>query len=843
MARATDYMLTLLGSQTGRRAPAPTYEAITDGLMVTATEAIAWFAIPTANTDLFSAADTDEEIRSVVSVAAKVLQGRRCHMKVVWSTLTGEQYAESVEGQYSAGEWKRWVDARAEAIDRFELPQRHVFLGVVIETRAAHDTSRARRGAGASFGVSARGVSDRDLQRYVSKAIGLGRQLRSTKLQAELATAESLSWLLAREQHRRTGAIPKQGTIEGASLAVLTRGRVMPQTDHLRIYDTSGDIAAYTAVLPLTDFPEEVDVASERSQWLRMLSEVTRIADNGDELPVIVEASVRFEVLTGRDARRLVGRAADLAKEQRRSAGKGSAGDPGQDIEDSEAIAGGLLTEMKNDGVYIVRSHPRMVVSAETYDDLNASVEAVIGFYADSGIDVSRGADEQRELWLETLPGDRVRVDDLGHVQDGPAFFGSLFWGGSALPDPGPAIGQIAGSTPGVHRMNIIRFAREGQSTTVGIFGRSGKGKSTLMELLALDAAFSGAWVNLIDVKGDLGGCVTVAQEYGLPATLLQLDGNKQSGALDLFQALPLDDAPGEVANQLALLAPVGLRAVAEQVALQAALQVASGTRRPSANAVIAVLAASDDDATRQLGLALQALSQTPLGKLVMGPLEGVQVLQNKPGLWNIQLPPGIQDPPADQPVSEWDQKQKLSVAVQRAVLTHSMHITSSQQMLSMPKLVAMPEVHRILRMSDGQTFLDQTARTGRANGTHLVLDSQDAEGVAGVEGLVEQLVAVYGFQLQSVAQQDALAAMLHLPEDEGSYADNRRLIGSLSVPDRGRGDIKGDALVWVADSGTGATRVQIELPNERIRKQLNTNPSRGDEIEAEDEEREAIAS
>ncbi|WUJ70093.1 hypothetical protein OG809_33995 [Kribbella soli] len=55
----------------------------------------------------------------------------------------------------------------------------------------------------------------------------------------------------------------------------------MPYTDHLRIYDTRGQIAAYTTVLAMTDFPEELETPGA-GQWLRTLSEIKAIDDDGE---------------------------------------------------------------------------------------------------------------------------------------------------------------------------------------------------------------------------------------------------------------------------------------------------------------------------------------------------------------------------------------------------------------------------------------------------------------------------------------------------------------------------------------------------------------------------------
>jgi hypothetical protein len=819
--KTIDNLLALVGVTAGRRAPAPTYRAITDGLIITSTRAVAWFEIPAANTDTMTEAELDAEIDGVVNVAGSVLKDQDCHLKIVWSAIAGADYAASVEGHYRTGAFPEWVAMRAESIDELAMPQRHVLLGVTIAENQRHDTTQAERAAAAFFDIDQHRLKDTDLRRYAGIARKLGRELRASRLHANVASAELLAWSISRDQHRDATAVPRHGHIVGAQLATLTRGRVEPFPDHVRIYDTRGDVVAYTAVLPVTDFPESMQTPGE-GEWLRTISEVTRINDSatewaGAEEPVIIDASVRFRVVSRGESLKLAQTTLDLAKEQKRSAAKSSAGYVDDDTEDSEFVSGRLISDIKRDGLVLVRSHPRFVVSAATRDDLDSSVTAVVSHFAELGITVSRGADEQRELWLETLPGDQLRIDDLGHIMDGHGFFGSLFWGGSALTETaGPVIGQIVGTTPGLLRFDITAFSKRDQSTTVGVIGRSGMGKTTAMELLTLDAGMAGAWCMLTDFKGDTSGLVTAARELGIPSGLIQITG-ANSGALDLFAALPIEDAPAQVARQLSLVAPTDLASSAPRLTLAAA-NIVAGTAAPSTWAVLEHLAASADTQARMLGEALKDTAQTQLGRVLMGAQTGESVLTTEPGIWVLQLP-GLVLPSQSVSEDRWDPVQRVSLAAMRAITTHALFMSSNNRLRGLPKVIAVPEVHRMLKTSDGRDFLDQIARMGRAYGTALMLDTQDAQGIASHEGLVEQLAAVLGFQLQSPPEQDALAQLLGmLPGEEA-----RTMIGALGVTSAG-GVEKGHCLVHV---GTELAQGRIDLPNEWITDLLDTNPER----------------
>src|SRR5699024_2369900 len=135
------------------------------------------------------------------------------------------------------------------------------------------------------------------------------------------------------------GAPDRSGVIAGAPLAALTAGRVVPFSDHLRFYATDGTVAAHSAVLPVLEFPEELPLPG--AEWLRALSSVKIMEEIGDDIdgdPIFeevdagVEASVRFTIMPTREARHEVSEGRKSAKEQRLSAAKSAAQEPGEDI-------------------------------------------------------------------------------------------------------------------------------------------------------------------------------------------------------------------------------------------------------------------------------------------------------------------------------------------------------------------------------------------------------------------------------------------------------------------------------------------------------------------------------
>lgn len=823
-----DKALKFVGLSSSRRWPTPSYHAIADGLVVTATKAEAWFTLGTSNTDTQTEAASDDELDRVIATCNKVLANKWCQVKVVWSKIDADQYeAEELErGERenipNTQSRRDHIRARAQRIGDLDLPDRVLLLGVEIDSaRGRPETAALVTEAQDAFGFDARGVRRKEIAYLMGLAQKIGRTLQHSDLRARLAPAELLAWDIARSNLRETVAPRHGGIIAGARLATLTQGRVEPYSDHLRFFGPDGTLTGFGAVLALSTFPEDMQVPGD-GEWLKTLSEITQIADDGTEEPVIADGSVRFRPMDQSESRKKVNEVRTSAKEQRKSAENSSTGDVPQSIEDTEAIMGELDEQLRNGGLSFVEHHPRIFVTADTRDELSAKVDAIESHYAQIGIQASVSTDEQRELWLETLIGDSVRVDDLGHISDSVGFFGSWFWGGAYVgARSGPCIGYLTGTTPGLVRNDITGGHKRGDATTTLWGGRSGRGKTTAIMLSLLDAAADGAWATMLDFKGDSGGVVDTAHRLGIPAELTRIGGDEHSGAADVFRAMLRDpeqaaSAPLQAARQINLLAPKTLKDIAETVALAAANKIAK-TAEPSMWAVVQELLSSEDSRTTQLGQALLEMSRTGLGATVLGPPTENDALRREPGLWVIQMP-GLQLPSAETSPDDWDATQKLSLAVMRGITAHSTAMSSSHQLRSLSKVIAIPEVHRMLRVSDGRDFLDTIARMGRAFGTDLVLDSQDVVGVASMEGLVEQLSTVFIFQLTSKFQQDAAAELLHLPPSE----DTRKLIRDI-----GRGDAEepirhGHCIM--RDYNENAATMQWDFPDAQTMRELSTD-------------------
>ncbi|MEW2310657.1 ATP-binding protein [Streptomyces sp. NPDC006864] len=842
--RLADRIGEFLGVGGERGADPVRYVSLADGLIITEDAAWAWYELQTSNTDLMAVAARDLEQDTAAAALTQILANTEAHLKVLWSPLRADDYLEEAATLYTAGDWQRWAQERVERLAQISLPRRHLLLGVKLTDRApAGPVAAGRRRAAEGLGVTKTGVPARELARLDAKMRRLGRRLEPTPWRAQPATVETLAWMIAREQHRPTPLpAPRQGQITGASLATLTRGRVLPYPDHLRVMGADGETAAWVAVLTMTGFPERLSTPGA-GEWLRTLSQITYVPDITDEdldldpsslnLHVSPEASLRFRVLPKTQALDKADQTRRSAKEQRRSAREHRAEDPGREVEETEARMEELIRDLSRDDLTLVEDHPRIVVtSTVSLSDLRARIDAVTDHYGGSGIEVRTGEEEQRELWLEAQPGDRLRVADLGHVRDVTALAGSWWWGGAAVGDnAGPIVGYLTGSTPGTVRTDLTIGSDLGDATTTALIGRSGRGKTTALMLAALDAAFRGAFVLVLDFKGDVAGLVDAGCHYGLPAQLVET-GARFAGAADLFKLLDREGserAQIEVPAQLGIAMPPHLRARGAETPVQHAVNHVISEGDPATWRVIEHLRHSSDDLARETGEALYELSRTAIGAPFMGrPVSGSPPLTPTPGIWVVQMP-GLSLPDIGHAREDWNSLQRMSVALMHSMLAYGITTAGRTDLRGLRKVVAVPEVHVLTATREGAAFLAYIARVGRALRAALVLDTQDPESLAGLTGVVEQITNLFGFQLTDPAQQDALARMLDLPPGD----DARQRIQSVGI--NADGTVRHGHCI-AKDRRFRTATVQWDIPTAELAELLSTTPTLDQDHQDEDQ-------
>lgn len=841
----------ILGLSGDRDATPPMYRAIAPGLTVTDTSAWAWFVVSTTNSDLLGGEARDRE-QDKADVALAQLAGREWHLKGLWGHVSGEDYLAHLgldEAGVPAGDKRReWAAERADDLDHISLPDKTRLLGVKLRDR---DTSARRKTKGA-FGLDDRRIPDAELRQLQGAVRQLGEKLNRTVWKVQIASTEKIAWAIAREMHRSEPIpAPVDDVITGAPLHRLCSGKVIPMSDHLVFLGADGQAEGVAAVLALTDFPEEITTPGQ--EWLAVLNglETSALSDDlgADGMPrgsmsVLAEESVRGIVPTSRSASKRVDAARKTAKEQRKSAEKGAAGEPDDDIAQAEDEARETLLRLRRRETRLVHTHPRIIVSAADRIDLDAKIAAVQAAYEDMGITATVCADEQRELWLEILPGDRVRVPDLGHWQEARAFTASWFWGGAAAGSRDkriPCVGFTTGSTQSVVRFLATEAVEYGDAPLTVLTGRTRRGKTTAMQLMLLDVMLAPTncdrepWAALIDSKGDAGGIAAAAAEYDIPVHSIVIDENaeRMSGQLDGFLTSHPEKAAETVRDQLRLLLGAGDLAKQGSHYVTRAVAAIDAQGQPRAWKVIEELGRiarqySHDPVAEAVAETLKAVTRSGWGRLVAGQDASREDMPTGSGLTVLEVPGLFQAlPEASTSTEEWDDRQRAAVAVLRGLLSWCTTVAASKALRGRPKVIAVPEVHLLTATQDGRAFLTQQARMGAAAGLSMILDTQDVTGIASMIGLAESISAVFGFAQSTEQEQRQLAAITGLHDDEDTLA----VIASLDTyvgPDLSD-EAESENLVRrghciYRDRRDQAATVQFRLPSQRLVDLLNTS-------------------
>ncbi|MFF9785678.1 ATP-binding protein [Streptomyces nigrescens] len=809
----------LLGLGAERLMKEPQLVAVADGLVVTDTAAEAWFVLSAANTDLMPEDQQDAEQDAAALALAKVLPGYDCHLKILWARLDGEMYREEAQQIFTAGDVEAVADMWAARLDTLDLPQRHILLGIRIAERDSAANATVKNATTNALGIGHTGLDNTELAHLDGLVRRMERRLEATPWRARIAPAEMLAWAISRESYRPQPAPPHLPTVTGAALVRLTQSKAIPHADHLRLMDARGETAAWVSVLAMPAFPEELVTPGEQ-EWLRCLSEITYTHPvTGTDALVCPEASVRFTVWRKGNAIKAVDKARQSAKEQRRSAAEGSAGETFAETEETEAVMEDLRRQMSRDGMTLLEDHPRLiVVSTESLEDLRARCDAVVAHYAGLSIDVVVASEEQRELWLESQVGDMLRVLDLGHIRTTDALASSMFWGGSeAGDDSGPIAGLLTGTTPGVCRIDITAGSARGDATTTAFVGRSGRGKTTSMMLATLIAGLKGAFSLMLGFKGDEGGLVKAGQYLGLDSHHVTC-GLDTPACADLFRLLPREDAALQVVSQLLIILPERMRDAGAETHLLRACNTIAQHEDAATWRVVELLQNSPDPLAVEAGQALAELSRTQLGAPLLGqPRPGASPLRPEPGLWLVQVP-GLTMPQAGTKPSEMTMNERVSLALMRGLIAYALNTSARADLRNLPKVISIPEVHVLTGTDDGRRFVDYIARTGRALDTSLAIDTQDPKSLMGMDGVLEAITTVLAFEQSTRGQQDAMAELLRLPVGDAT----RALIHGVGKD--ARGDIRHGHCI-VRDRRDRVATMQWDAPSAELLRALSTNP------------------
>lgn len=767
---------------------------IADGITASTSSVWAWVILPTRTTD---EVNTDRLIQLTLegsSALRRLLpKDSPFHVKIQWAKWSGEEYEreelagfdeDPTEGQ------RAYIGLGSRRIETNRFPRRQVLLGVKLEMDHGPELPAALRRNTRRVAGEAAVIDDSALllMRAAETAKSWHERMATSAFRARPALVHELAWSLRRDLRRTVDWLPAGQMAGRGQVARLVNGSyVQPQADHVEI-DTDGGVRYLRCLCAAADGFPTTEMSLPGGEWLKELSITAE--DDEDRTPAEpVEVSIRGVNLSRKAAIKRMREALALAKEQGRTAAEGVAEEPPEEIEEARDILPTRMAEVRRGNVSMVEDNVVWVVEADSVAALNRRTFAVIDHYGGQGISLWAPKHVQHVLWQETLLGDRLRFPDVQQFRPMSTMVGAWFHGGSEIGDArGPVLGANIGSTPGPFRCRLTDAALEGKPVTSVYVGQSGAGKSTAVMLSAGAEAIYGAWVFLTDFKGDLEGITTVVERFGVSVTRINTS-EAGSGQMDPFRYVA---DPGRAASMCVDNLLVMLREsagdLAEPLIRQAANHVASfdePTAR-SSNAVIRVLAASEEPTATRLGRELLELARDPLARPLVGvPDPRVPGLPTGAGLVYMRYD-DLRMPDRTTPRASWKAGERLSVALVQGSFDYANYMAA--RVSGIPKVIALTELHLVTGFDWGRGFVGRTARLGRALDNSLLLDTQATAELVAIEGLIDQVSAVYAFRVETDAEADAQALLLGLePEATIRARQKSWLAGECEARDRHR--------------------------------------------------------
>lgn len=712
--------------------------------------------------------------------------------------------------------WSAYLGQMAAHLEDQEFLQKEVYLGVCLGFRksltgaaGADILGPVKKWLGkaeSALELEDDMVPEKDLAKFRSKAREVRRSLSQSHVKASPIDANTVAWLIRKPLFPAMDC-PPPSVVDSkpwgpGEVQTLSDGLIVNGHKSLEIHQTGIDgieEEGHVATLALSRFPDTMQFP-DQEPWMHFASSLVFPVDFSSRLTLVPPTQVRKDV-----GRKLAG-----VKDQASHIAQTGAAVP-LDLQEQYQRATALEYTINKDRIPWAYGRHRVVVQADTKDELVGRCKRVIEHYRDLGIDVVWPTGDQFDLLRETQPGDRVRCKSYFQRQELLLIAGGMPTASSEVGDQvdGPRgwIGPYIGETTSRVRSRVnfaphVAPARN-RPPGVAITGAPGGGKSYLAFTLAYQMAVQGIWTIYIDPKADAKPMAEIPG-LGKPRMFDLRDGH--DGMLDPF-ALADDrsSATLQAMETLRLLLGGNMSEDREEALLQAVSQVASDDQ-PSLLKVVQVLQGSQDKAARNLGLMLQTISQMPFARLCFAPQTETPI-RPQDGLTVITLL-GLDLPSALTTTEDYSYPNRIAVAVMYLLTRFAREL-----MLSMdkghPKAICIDEAWAVTSTPQGAKLIPEIARMGRSHNTVPVLVSQNA-GDLMAESVTNSLSTLFAFRSERTEEVKDILDLLNMEDNEG----HRRAIRDLR---------NGECLM--KDMDGRIARVQIDAWNETLFNAFNTNP------------------
>lgn len=795
-----------------------------DRILLTDNAAWTYFRLPTVSYE-FTTAEEREALATNITIALAGIRmpDAEIHLRIAHRTYPAADWALALDRTSDGGSgWREYLEEMYAHVWAKDFWMKEVYLGVRLGPRGM--------GAQLSGGVLAQllglykrseqtlGMNDdaidkREIARWTEQAERIGRALGGSALYARHATSGEVAWLF---QHAVTGsltdpppsAVPRRKWGAG-EIEALVEGAIHNGRSYLRMEQAGWDAsngataASFVAYLSFARFPDLMPFP-DGEPWLHY----------ADALSFPVEISARMKLIppakASKDVSRKLAHARDM-DQHIREAGAEAPIALAEQIDAARMLEHGITKER----LPFVYGWHRLIVTAPTEELLAQRVDAVVEHYRDIGIDVVNSTGDQFSLFMESLPGDRIRLNAYAQRQPLRTIAGGMPVATVDLGDRrgdtadgwvGPYVGETLGRARSIVHFDPLVAAARNRPTAVAITGEPGGGKTTLALLLIYQMALRGVTIAAIDPKGDAESLVELLRARGRRARVLPL-GSAAPGLLDPFSFGDDLAAKKTMATETLRLLLPRMSEERESAMIQAVGAVANG-ERPSLGRVVDYLEGSEDPASKNLGAVLRSMSEMRLARLCFDPSGGERI--DTAGWTTVFTLGGLTLPDVAISREDYSYEQRLSVALMYLVSQFARRLMHGLDR-RLPKAIFLDEAWAITSTPEGAKLVPEVSRMGRSRNTALILVSQNAGDLLN-EQVTNCLSSVFSFRSNERHEVGNVMSLLGVESSEEHKAVLRNL---------------GNGECIFRDLDGRAGRIGVDLISHELLRWLDTNPTR----------------
>jgi hypothetical protein len=770
-----------------------------DGLLIGAGGPWGWFRLPTHSYEALS----EGQRLALLAQEERLLAGLReaeCHLLVVPRSHPVTGWAADLDRrmQRPLPGWGPYLGRVVEHLRGQRFREREVYLGLRLASRGRRGWLEALLGAPERLtGLEDPRPAEAALASLRRELDLMRRRVAAASAGARPATAAELRWLVRRTQWR--GLVEDAEVLEppsrpawGGEVLALLEGLVRNGHRSLRLGEEAGGVG-HLATLAVAHMPEALQFPGG-AEWLHHF----------DLLDFPVEASVRFRVVPPRQAARDVNRQVAAAIDQAEHIPESTADLP-LDVQEAYEGARRLEREVLKSQQPLTYAWPRLLVAAAGEEELLARVTDVIENYRDLGFELVRPSGDQLALFLEAMPGDRLRVSCYEQRMPPVTLAGAMYGASSELGDrQGPYLGQTTGVSRGAVTFDPLLAALRNRPTGVSITGAPGGGKTNTALLLAYQARLRGAWVAIVDPKDEATG---LSRLPGLGRVQVARLDDSYAGLLDPFRIEDDREEASLLAAELCrVFLPVRLAQAAEGHLVTAAAAEAASEEQPSLPGMLERLEELPGELAAEAAAALRALARMPMARMCFAGEQAAR-LRLDDALTIVQFA-NLGLPSAGTRPEEYSIPERLAVGLMRAVTALAGRLIDGGTP-SQPKLLVLDEAWALTGSAEGQRLVERLARTGRSKNAALLLVTQNARDLMD-ERVTNCLSVKLGFRSEDETELRAMLALLDVEPSPELMAQISRFAA-------------GECLMRDLEGRVG--RLQVDLVPDELRIAFDTTP------------------